>query len=299
MRQRGKHGKQCRLVRFMEAVLLLLLHHGEAHGYSLLDQMGDFGFQDVSSSVVYRALREMEERGWVSSRLEDEQTQGPPRRMYSLSPAGEEGLSSFVKDLHENQTQIQHFLARYEAKTTAAVDAGRVVKRRTKAMRVAISSTGNTLESESSSMFGRCPYYLVVDTETMEFEALSNPAVNASGGAGVRASQFVLEQEVGAVLTGRVGPNAMKVFNSADTEIYKTEGGSVEEEVNKYKAGKLEQLTSAGRSHAGMGGKMRAPAAAEKPDRDTEIAVLTERAKRLRGELAELLEEIDRLKAKE
>ncbi|MBN1266467.1 MAG: helix-turn-helix transcriptional regulator [Anaerolineales bacterium] len=298
MRQGGRRGKQCRLVRFMEAVLLLQLHRGEAHGYSLLDRLEEFGFEDVSSSVVYRALREMEERGWVSSSWDKEDTQGPPRRVYSLTPAGEISLSRLVDDLNENQAQILHFLAQYTAEGSDGTRAESISKRRTTSMRVAISSTGDTLASESSSMFGRCPYYIVVDTDTMDFKAIPNPAVNASGGAGVKASQFVLEQKVEAVLTGRVGPNAMKVFQQAGMALFVTEGGSVEQEVQKYLAGELQQLTVPGDSHAGMGNKAASGAAAE-THKSTEITVLTKRAKRLRGELAELLEEIDRLKAED
>jgi len=165
-------------------------------------------------------------------------------------------------------------------------------------MRIAISTTGKDLASESSSLFGRCPYYIVVETDSMVFEAFSNPAAGASGGAGVQASQFVLEQNVDAVLTGRVGPNAMKVFQQAGTTLYQTQGRSVEEELQGFMAGELESITAPGASHVGMGGRgSRSAPAPAKPDRSEKIRALTKKAKQLRLELAALMDEIDRLEA--
>ncbi|MGD8398432.1 MAG: PadR family transcriptional regulator, partial [Anaerolineae bacterium] len=69
--------------------MLLLLHHGPAHGYTLMDELGAFGLGDTDPSAVYRALREMEGRGWVTSSWEEEQTQGPPRRVYRLTELGD------------------------------------------------------------------------------------------------------------------------------------------------------------------------------------------------------------------
>jgi predicted Fe-Mo cluster-binding NifX family protein len=164
-------------------------------------------------------------------------------------------------------------------------------------MRIAVSSTGDSLESEASSLFGRCPYYLLVETDSMDFEAVPNPAVNASGGAGVKASQFIVEKNIAAVLTGRVGPNAMKVFRQSGTLLYETQGGTVAEEVQKYLGGELNQLSAPGESHAGMGGQSVHRKHMDEPQRSSRIQALTERARALRAELAALMDEIDRLEA--
>ena len=52
-------------------------------------------------------------------------------------------------------------------------------------MKVVVTSNGSDMNAEASPAFGRCPVYVFVDTETMEFEAIRNPAANASGGAGI------------------------------------------------------------------------------------------------------------------
>jgi PadR family transcriptional regulator PadR len=119
MRGRGRgHGRQWRgasrrAVRFVEPTLLLLLHHGPAHGYTLIEQLDEYGLADIDPSAVYRALRDMEERGWVLSSWEGEQTQGPPRRVYHLTTLGHEVLGWWTQDLQETRGMIDHLLGAY------------------------------------------------------------------------------------------------------------------------------------------------------------------------------------------
>ena len=112
-RRGRKRGCSRRAVRFLEPTLLLLLHHGPAHGYELLEQLGEFGLQDLNPRGVYRILREMEEEEWVTSTWDEELTQGPPRRVYSISAAGDDILSWWIKDLIETRALIDHILATY------------------------------------------------------------------------------------------------------------------------------------------------------------------------------------------
>jgi PadR family transcriptional regulator PadR len=111
-RGRGR-GRARRAVRMLEPVLLLLLHRGPAHGYTLLEQLGEFGLGDLNPSVVYRALRDMETRGWVTSSWDVEETQGPPRRVYSLDAVGDEVLGAYVQDLQEASGMIDRLLGAY------------------------------------------------------------------------------------------------------------------------------------------------------------------------------------------
>ena len=115
MRGRGhrKRGRGRRAVRMLEPVLLLLLHYGPAHGYTLLEQLGDFGLGDLNSSAVYRALRDMEEKGWVTSNWDEEQAQGPPRRVYHLTALGDEMMVLWTQDLLESRRKINYLLGAY------------------------------------------------------------------------------------------------------------------------------------------------------------------------------------------
>jgi poly-beta-hydroxybutyrate-responsive repressor len=96
--------------RLLQPVLLLELHRGPSHGYGLLDGLEAFDLGHLDPSVVYRTLREMEIEGWVRSTWDEQQTQGPPRRVYRLSAAGEQVLEHWVRDLEQRRSRIDRFL---------------------------------------------------------------------------------------------------------------------------------------------------------------------------------------------
>ena len=114
-RNRGKgwRGRGRRAVRMLEPALLLLLHYGTAHGYTLLEQLREFGLGDLNSSMVYRTLRDMEEKGWVDSTWDEEQAQGPPRRVYRLTALGDEVLGRHTQELREARGMIDRLLGAY------------------------------------------------------------------------------------------------------------------------------------------------------------------------------------------
>ncbi len=107
-------------------------------------------------------------------------------------------------------------------------------------MKIAITSNGATLDGPTSPVFGRCPMVVLVETETLQFEAIENPAIAASSGAGIQAAQLVIERGAQAVVTGNVGPNALQVFQAAGVPIYHVKDGTVREAVEAFKAGKLQ-----------------------------------------------------------
>jgi PadR family transcriptional regulator PadR len=109
-----RRGYSRRVVRFLEPTLLLLLRRGPAHGYTLIDQLSEFGLGDVDPSAVYRALRNMEEKKWVTSTWDEEQAQGPPRRVYSLATLGDEVLRWWTRDLRETRGMIETILSTYD-----------------------------------------------------------------------------------------------------------------------------------------------------------------------------------------
>ena len=87
-------------------------------------------------------------------------------------------------------------------------------------MKVGITSNGENLDSDIDQRFGRCKYFIIVDTETMDFEALSNENMMASGGAGIQAAQTIANKGVEAVITGNIGPNAFQTLAAAGIKIY-------------------------------------------------------------------------------
>jgi predicted Fe-Mo cluster-binding NifX family protein len=63
-------------------------------------------------------------------------------------------------------------------------------------MKIAVSSTGKNLDSQLDPRFGRCAYFLVVDSDAMQFEAYSNESASMGGGAGIQAAQFLASKKV-------------------------------------------------------------------------------------------------------
>jgi predicted Fe-Mo cluster-binding NifX family protein len=184
-------------------------------------------------------------------------------------------------------------------------------------MKVVVTSTGANLDAPASPVFGRCPTYILVDTETMDFEALPNPAINAAGGAGIQAAQYVTEQGVQAVLTGNVGPNAFDVLQAAGVPVYLIREGTVRQAVEAFKAGQLQTSGRANvQAHAGMGmggrrgigrgmGRGRGLGMGRgyglgttpplSPSREQEVAALKDTARDLRQQLADVMARIERL----
>jgi PadR family transcriptional regulator, regulatory protein PadR len=110
-RGRGREGDRSPFgSRLLEPALLVLLSTGEVHGYTLLDRIEGLGFDAPHPSMVYRVLREMEEAGWVTSVWDREQTQGPPRRVYTLSAEGLAALSEWKQILERTQGSISRLL---------------------------------------------------------------------------------------------------------------------------------------------------------------------------------------------
>ena len=123
-------------------------------------------------------------------------------------------------------------------------------------MKIAVSATGPSLDADVDPRFGRCQYFIVVDPDTMEYEAIENSNLMASGGAGIASAQTVAGKEVRAVLTGNCGPNAYQVLEAAGIELVTGVSGSVRDAVERYRAGGLRPSSRPNvDAHFGMGRK--------------------------------------------
>ena len=122
-------------------------------------------------------------------------------------------------------------------------------------MKICVSATGNNLEAQVDPRFGRCAYLLIVDSETMQFEAIPNMAAGATGGAGIQAAQTIANKGAKVVITGNVGPNAFGALSAAGIEIVTGASETVKEVVEKFKKGEFGKTgaPTVG-EHSGMGG---------------------------------------------
>lgn len=103
-------------MRFLQSCLLVLLHREPGYGYSLMDGMKEFGFDTdgMDISILYRALRNLEAEGLVRDSWDDASL-GPQRRVYHLTPLGEEVLGEWIEDLGRRKAEIEAVVAAYHA----------------------------------------------------------------------------------------------------------------------------------------------------------------------------------------
>jgi len=104
-----------------------------------------------------------------------------------------------------------------------------------------ISAQQPRLDGPVESRFGRSPWLVKVNTETLQWEAFANPGASQSGGAGVAAAQFVINQKANAVISGDFGPNAAGAFRAAgiDMHLFTHEITTVQQAVDSFKQEKL------------------------------------------------------------
>ncbi|MHC1729375.1 MAG: NifB/NifX family molybdenum-iron cluster-binding protein [Syntrophobacteraceae bacterium] len=106
-------------------------------------------------------------------------------------------------------------------------------------MKIAVSAVQPNLDSEVDPRFGRCAFFILIDSETMEWEGVENRDAMAAA-AGISAAKFVADQGARAVITGVVGPQATETLNAAGIEIFTVPGGSVKAAVEAFNTGRLQ-----------------------------------------------------------
>jgi predicted Fe-Mo cluster-binding NifX family protein len=109
-------------------------------------------------------------------------------------------------------------------------------------MQICITSQGDNLESKIDPRFGRAAYFIIIDTDNMESESIQNPYIQAGGGAGIQAAQFVANKGVKVVITGNIGPNSFQVLKEAGLSVISGVSGSVKSAIEKYKNGELKSV---------------------------------------------------------
>jgi predicted Fe-Mo cluster-binding NifX family protein len=125
-------------------------------------------------------------------------------------------------------------------------------------MKIAIPSTGENLEANVDPRFGRCSYFLIVETDENKIkghESIKNTGVRAMGGAGITAAQLVANKGVNTVITGNIGPNAFNVLSQTGIKIITgVTNSTVKEAVQKFLKGELKETDMPSRGFGrGMG----------------------------------------------
>ena len=123
-------------------------------------------------------------------------------------------------------------------------------------MKIAVSSSGKDLNAQLDPRFGRCRYFLIIETDTMKFEVFDNENAALGGGAGIQSAQLIAAKGAKALITGHCGPNAMQTLSAAGVQVYVGQAGTIQSIVDKFNNGQITTTTEANAAaHAGMGGK--------------------------------------------
>ena len=121
-------------------------------------------------------------------------------------------------------------------------------------MRICVTASSDKPDSDVDPRFGRCRYFVIVDSETMNCEAVENTGLNTAGGAGIQAAQTIVNKGIDVLITGNIGPNAFNVLSAAKIKMVTGVSGTVKETVERFKRGELQQTQNATvGGHFGMG----------------------------------------------
>lgn len=121
-------------------------------------------------------------------------------------------------------------------------------------MKVAVASSGAELDAPMDPRFGRCPWFVIVDTDSMEFEAVENPGPQMGSGAGIQAAQLVGDAGADAVVAGNYGPNAAQALQAGGIRMFQGAGMTVRQAAQAAAAGQLQEIADATvDSKTGMG----------------------------------------------
>ncbi len=110
-------------------------------------------------------------------------------------------------------------------------------------MKVAISAAGKNLESTIDERFGRCRYFIILETDDMSYEVIENTNADLSTSAGIQSASLVASQGVEAVITGNCGPKAMQVFAATTIKVIIGQHGMIKDVLEKFKRGDLNPST--------------------------------------------------------
>jgi len=116
-------------------------------------------------------------------------------------------------------------------------------------VKIAIAASAPDLDATVEPRLGLCPYLLLVDTETMAFEAVPVPSGRGGPGAGVRTVALAAANDAHVILAGYISPSIAATLRESGIDVITPVSGNAREAVEKYARGELHR-----RGHLGAGG---------------------------------------------
>ena len=101
-------------------------------------------------------------------------------------------------------------------------------------MKIGVISEGDSLDSYVAEDFGHAPFFLIVDSETLDYQVVENEYANAEG-AGMKVADAIVGLGVDAVITGGIGSHGLNILDKAGIHVAYDEEGTVEECIRDFK----------------------------------------------------------------
>ena len=112
-------------------------------------------------------------------------------------------------------------------------------------MKIVITASNDKVDQPFNPRFGRAEYFMLYDSETKEWEALTNPAADARGGAGPQAVQYIADKGAEVIISGRYGPSAFTALGGSSIKAYLASNGTVAEVLQQFLDNHLEMVSEA------------------------------------------------------
>ena len=112
MRMKDHRPLSIRPINLLTPLLLMSLRQWNSYGYELMEKTAAFWEEALNPGTLYRTLRQMEKNGDIESTWETSEN-GPARRMYSITDAGEEYLDLWIASLEQCHRNMDAFLRLY------------------------------------------------------------------------------------------------------------------------------------------------------------------------------------------
>ena len=118
IQSKGAHPRSGKAERYIQPSLLLGLKIKPSYGYELINNIHEFGFVrgQAPPGMIYRHLRGLETDGLVKSQWQTEGS-GPARRIYRITPEGDEALSIWIDYMRQQADNLVRFIKAYEKRS--------------------------------------------------------------------------------------------------------------------------------------------------------------------------------------
>ena len=101
-------------------------------------------------------------------------------------------------------------------------------------MRIVVISEGESLDSEVGEDFGHSPFFLVVDSNTLDYHVIENEFADSPEGAGVAVAKAITTLQPDAVITGGIGMHGLDILRKANIYVSYDEEGPIEQCITDF-----------------------------------------------------------------